>query len=114
VVADDIKLVRKAVTKTQAYYTASVAIISQYGEYTVHGWMYGEIITTPRGENGFGYDPIFIPQGYKQTLGELDSSIKRRISHRAKALKLAQPIIEIFYNYLLKYGIYVTISYKKI
>jgi XTP/dITP diphosphohydrolase len=86
----------KGVTKTQAYYTASVAIISQYGEYTVHGWMYGEIITTPRGENGFGYDPIFIPQGYKQTLGELDSSIKRRISHRAKALKLAQPIIEIF------------------
>jgi len=53
------------------------------------------IITSTRGENGFGYDPIFIPSGYEQTLGELDDSIKKSISHRAKALELAKPIIEI-------------------
>ncbi len=85
----------KGVEKTLAYYTASIAIVSRYGEYSVHGWMYGDVIIKPKGENGFGYDPIFIPLGYKETLGELDNSIKKRISHRYKALKLAKPLIEM-------------------
>ncbi len=89
------KLKEKNITRTKAYYTASIAIVSRYGEYSVHGWMYGDVITTMRGDGGFGYDPIFIPIGYNQTLGELDSSIKREISHRSKALKLARPIIDM-------------------
>ncbi len=89
------KLKEKNVKRTKAYYTASIAIVSRYGEYSVHGWMYGEVITTIRGDRGFGYDPIFIPIGYTQTLGELDSTIKREISHRSKALKLAKPIIDL-------------------
>jgi XTP/dITP diphosphohydrolase len=83
------------VTQTPAYYTAAIAVASRYGEYVVHGWMYGEVITQSRGEKGFGYDPIFIPIGYNQTLGELDEQIKKRISHRSKALKLVKPIIEM-------------------
>ena len=89
------KLKEKNITRTKAYYTASIAIVSRYGEYTVHGWMYGDVITTIRGDKGFGYDPIFIPIGYSKTLGELDSSIKREISHRSKAIKLAKPIIDM-------------------
>ncbi len=89
------KLEEKNVKRTKAYYTASIAIVSRYGEYSVHGWMYGEVITTIRGDRGFGYDPIFIPIGYTQTLGELDITIKREISHRSKALKLAKPIIDL-------------------
>ncbi len=89
------RLKEKSVAETKAYYTASIAIVSRYGEYSVHGWMYGDVITTMRGDRGFGYDPIFIPIGYTQTLGELDSSIKREISHRSKALKLAKPIINL-------------------
>ena len=89
------RLKEKNIKKTKAYYTASIAMVSRYGEYSVHGWMYGEVITTMRGDRGFGYDPIFIPIGYTQTLGELDSSIKREISHRSKALKLAKPIINL-------------------
>ena len=85
----------KGVNKTPAYYTASIAIVSQYGEYSVHGWMYGDVIDTPRGDKGFGYDPIFIPNGYDKSLGELDDSIKKSISHRSKALKLAKPIIKL-------------------
>ncbi|HHB93660.1 MAG TPA: RdgB/HAM1 family non-canonical purine NTP pyrophosphatase [Campylobacterales bacterium] len=90
---DEVKA--KGVDKTPAYYTASIAIVSKYGEYSVHGWMYGDIISRPIGENGFGYDPIFIPSGYQQTLGELDEDVKKSISHRSKALQLAKPIIEM-------------------
>ncbi len=89
------RLKEKSVAETKAYYTASIAIVSRYGEYSVHGWMYGDVIISMRGDRGFGYDPIFIPIGYTQTLGELDSSIKREISHRSKALKLAKPIINL-------------------
>lgn len=81
--------------KTPAYYTASIAIVANGMEYVVHGWMHGDVITTPRGDKGFGYDPIFIPNGFDKTLGELDSSIKSKISHRAKALDLALPIIDM-------------------
>jgi len=83
----------KKVERTPAFYTAAIAIVSKYGEYVVHGWMHGEVIVEIRGERGFGYDPIFIPHGYEKTLGELDDEIKKSISHRAKALSLAKPII---------------------
>ncbi|SFV51046.1 Nucleoside 5-triphosphatase RdgB (dHAPTP, dITP, XTP-specific) [hydrothermal vent metagenome] len=85
----------KGVDRTPAYYTACIAIVSKYGEYTVHGWMHGDVITEPRGERGFGYDPMFIPNGYKLTLGELDNEVKKKISHRSQALRLAKPIIEM-------------------
>jgi XTP/dITP diphosphohydrolase len=46
----------------------------------------GHITHRPRGEHGFGYDPIFIPEGYEQTFSELTSEVKQVISHRARAL----------------------------
>ncbi|WP_456457227.1 RdgB/HAM1 family non-canonical purine NTP pyrophosphatase [Nitratifractor sp.] len=89
------ELKKREVERTPAYYTAAVAIIGEKGEYVVHGWMHGDVIDEARGEKGFGYDPIFIPEGYDRTLGELDESIKSEISHRAKAIKLARPLIEM-------------------
>jgi XTP/dITP diphosphohydrolase len=83
----------KKLARTPAYYTAAIAIVSKYGEYVVHGWMHGDVIDTPRGEKGFGYDPIFIPAGLDKTLGELEDDVKSEISHRGKALALAKPII---------------------
>jgi XTP/dITP diphosphohydrolase len=88
------ELKQKRVEKSPAHYTAALAIMSKYGVQTVHGWMYGDVITTPRGDNGFGYDPIFIPKGYDQTLGELSSDVKKEFSHRSKALKLAKVILD--------------------
>ena len=47
----------------------------------------GRIEFAPRGQGGFGYDPLFIPQGHEQTFGELGEEVKNRLSHRAKALE---------------------------
>lgn len=85
----------KRLKSTPAYYTAAIAIVSRYGEYVVHGWMHGDVVDESRGDGGFGYDPIFIPDGYSKTLGELSDEIKADISHRGKALKLARPIISM-------------------
>jgi len=87
--------VAKLTDRTPAYYTAAIAIVSKYGEYVVHGWMHGEVVSEIRGDGGFGYDPIFIPDGYSHTLGELDEKLKLEISHRTKALALAKPIIDM-------------------
>ena len=83
------------VEQTPAYYTAAIAIVSKYGESVVHGWMHGNVLSETRGDKGFGYDPMFIPDGYKKTLGELDDEVKKNISHRGKALELAKPIIKM-------------------
>jgi len=53
---------------------------------TVEGVINGVIATAPRGENGFGYDPLFIPDGFSQTFAELSAIEKNKISHRARAL----------------------------
>ncbi len=57
------------------------------GEPTLfHGVLEGTIAQAPAGTHGFGYDPVFVPKGYEQTLAELGPDIKGRISHRAVAL----------------------------
>jgi XTP/dITP diphosphohydrolase len=47
----------------------------------------GRIIFEPRGQNGFGYDPLFVPDGFEQTFAELGEAVKNKLSHRAKALE---------------------------
>ncbi len=83
----------KGVAKTPAFYTAAIALVCAKGEFCVHGWMHGEALAEARGKNGFGYDPMFIPCGYTQTLGELDESVKKAFSHRGRALELAHIVI---------------------
>ena len=53
----------------------------------VEGRIDGVLTFPPRGANGFGYDPIFIPQGGSLTFGEMDPAAKDRISHRARAFE---------------------------
>ncbi len=82
------------ISSSPAFYTASIAIINRNEEvWTTHGWMHGKVITQKIGNGGFGYDPIFIPQGETETLGVLHSSVKEKHSHRIKALKLAKIIL---------------------
>ncbi|WP_345979794.1 RdgB/HAM1 family non-canonical purine NTP pyrophosphatase [Sulfurimonas sp. HSL3-2] len=86
-------LKEKGLTSSKAHYTAAIAIVTKDAEFSIHGWMYGDVITEPRGENGFGYDPIFIPEGYKKTLGELDDETKKGLSHRSQALKHTKSVL---------------------
>ena len=89
------ELKKNGIEKTPAFYTAAMAMITDKGEeFTVHGWMYGDVIAQARGEKGFGYDPMFIPEGYHDSLGELDSDVKEALSHRSKALKLTKAILQ--------------------
>ena len=71
-----------------AHYTCSMVIAYPDGrEISAEGYMYGEITDNPRGERGFGYDPLFIPTGESRTVAEMTDSEKNEISHRANALK---------------------------
>jgi len=88
-------LKRLNITTSNAYYTACIAIIYKEDIYTTHGWMYGKVITEEKGDGGFGYDPLFIPTGYDKTLGELEDTIKKDLSHRTKAINLALKILKV-------------------
>jgi len=84
----------KNIKSSDAFYTAAIAISYKDDIYTTHGWMHGKVLPYEKGLNGFGYDPLFIPNGYDKTLGELDFEDKKELSHRTKALNLAMIIIK--------------------
>lgn len=71
----------------QARFVCAMAIADPSGEiaFTTAGVCEGKIANAPSGTNGFGYDPIFIPNGFDRSFGDLDDEIKQQISHRARA-----------------------------
>lgn len=70
-----------------AYFQTVIALNLNGKTYIFEGKIEGVITASKRGENGFGYDPIFQPNGYKETFAELPLTIKNKISHRALAFK---------------------------
>ena len=79
-------------TDRSAQFRTVITLIKANGErLVVSGIVRGRIATEEYGEGGFGYDPVFIPEGYEKTFGELPAEIKNSISHRSRALaKLAE------------------------
>ena len=71
----------------RARFVSAIAVADAGGEikYVAEGTVSGNITAAPRGSNGFGYDPIFVPDGFEQTFGELSDGIKGQISHRSRA-----------------------------
>jgi len=82
------KALRELKNKTNRGCQFRTVITLIRGEKTlqVEGIVRGKIATEEYGEGGFGYDPIFIPEGYEKTFGELPAELKNTISHRARAL----------------------------
>jgi XTP/dITP diphosphohydrolase len=74
-----------------AAFVAVLALVTPEGdEYLFEGRAEGEIIWPPRGDQGFGYDPIFVPHGDNKTFAEMSSQEKQNFSHRAKAFNALQ------------------------
>ena len=72
--------------KRMAYYECALALSNDGKTFCVVGCCEGEIATSEKGGNGFGYDAIFIKHGYRKTFSEVEASIKNKVSHRRKAL----------------------------
>ena len=71
----------------KAQFRTAICLIMEGKEYLFEGIVKGAIIEEKRGGAGFGYDPIFVPEGYDQTFAELGNDIKNTISHRARAVE---------------------------
>lgn len=71
----------------EAYFVTVLCLYDETGPHFFEGRVYGKITRNVRGENGFGYDPIFIPDGYDESFAEMDVTQKNLISHRAIAIK---------------------------
>jgi XTP/dITP diphosphohydrolase len=77
----------KLVTDRKARFVTVITLIINGEVHYFEGEIKGTIAFEGRGNNGFGYDPLFIPQGYRSTFAELDAEVKNTISHRANAVK---------------------------
>jgi XTP/dITP diphosphohydrolase len=77
-----------------ARFVCVMALVGPEYSVTFRGDSYGSIASKPRGRRGFGYDPIFVPDGYEETFAELPDLTKSQISHRARALSAAKPLLK--------------------
>ncbi len=74
-------------TNRKAIFVTTITLILNNQIFFFNGAIIGTIALEPKGIKGFGYDPLFIPQGYQSTFAELEKDVKNKISHRAIALK---------------------------
>lgn len=78
----------EGVTERKAKFVSSICCLLPCGiEIKTEGECHGQILTAPHGSGGFGYDPIFMPDGYSDSMAVLGAEIKNKISHRAHALE---------------------------
>jgi XTP/dITP diphosphohydrolase len=74
--------------RRKAHFVSALAVAWPDGEMRIYeGRVDGTLVWPPRGENGFGYDPMFVPEGLTQTFGEMEPAAKHAISHRARAFE---------------------------
>lgn len=83
--------------KRSARFKTVIALIDEdKNEYIIEGVCEGRIIEERKGSHGFGYDPLFLPEGYEQTFAELGEEIKNKISHRSRAVNnMKSKLIEL-------------------
>ncbi len=76
-----------------AFHCAAAVVLPDGTERVVEGTVDGTLIREPRGSNGFGYDPIFVPVGVSRTTGEMSADEKDAISHRGRAMRALVPVL---------------------
>jgi XTP/dITP diphosphohydrolase len=87
---DNINLVLeklKGQTNRKAQFRTVVTLVLDGEYFDFEGTVAGNILEAPRGAEGFGYDPVFVPEGYEKTFAEMTSEEKNQISHRGKAIE---------------------------
>lgn len=84
----------KSVEQPKAQFRTVLALVGNGETYFSEGIVEGHLVHKKRGKNGFGYDPIFVPNGFERTFAEIESELKNAISHRAQALQKMKKIIE--------------------
>ncbi|GHT62853.1 non-canonical purine NTP pyrophosphatase [Bacteroidia bacterium] len=77
-----------------ARFRTAIALILGGKEYLFEGIVEGKLIEEARGNAGFGYDPVFVPEGYTETFAEMGADIKNTISHRAKAVEKLKAFLD--------------------
>jgi XTP/dITP diphosphohydrolase len=77
-----------------ARFVCAAALVLPSGtEHVAEGTVHGRLTGSPRGTNGFGYDPIFVPDGFELTTAQMSADAKDKISHRGRALRALAPVI---------------------
>jgi XTP/dITP diphosphohydrolase len=97
--ANNQKLLRELnnITNRKARFVTVITLIMNNEVHYFEGEVKGTITYEPRGSNGFGYDPLFVPQGYRSTFAELSPEVKNSISHRGMAVrKLIDYLLKIY------------------
>lgn len=88
--SDNVNLLLKnmdGVTQREAQFITVITLVTDKGLWQFDGILKGKIITERRGEGGFGYDPVFLPDGHSRTLAEMSMEEKNKISHRSMAVQ---------------------------
>jgi XTP/dITP diphosphohydrolase len=80
--------------RTARFRCAAVLVDPAAGEWHAEAAWEGRILAAPRGSGGFGYDPVFLPDGWEQTSAEVDQATKDAASHRGKAFRSLRPAIQ--------------------
>ena len=88
-----LKLMEK-IENRYAYFKTVIGLRYKDVNYKLVGICHGYIANEERGENGFGYDPIFVPENYKRTFAEMTTEEKNRVSHRGKAVLKLQALLK--------------------
>jgi len=88
---DKVLLELKDHTNRKARFKTIISLILNGEKHQFSGLIYGKILEERRGKGGFGYDPVFLPDGYNQSFAQMDAELKNKISHRGIAVqKLAE------------------------
>jgi XTP/dITP diphosphohydrolase len=88
--------------RRKAQFRSVLALVGDNVEEITEGICDGMLGETPRGTNGFGYDPIFIPAGFTKTYAEITAEEKNRISHRAQSLAKMKEVLKVKLHFLTK------------